>query len=98
MTAFFALFMFMGIFQSLNARTHRLNLLDHIAANKTFLGIMGLVAAVQATIVYVGGSLFRASGLSFWQFTFVLILASTALIARTIRVIWYEKRGIECGT
>jgi magnesium-transporting ATPase (P-type) len=98
MTAFFALFMFMGIFQSLNARTHRLNLLDHLAANKPFIGIMGLVAAVQTSLIYFGGELFRTSGLGFWQLAFVLVLASTALLARTFRVIWYEKRKIKCGT
>jgi magnesium-transporting ATPase (P-type) len=98
MTAFFALFMFMGIFQSLNARTHRLNLLDHLAANKPFIGIMGLVAAVQTAIIYFGGTLFRANGLSVWQLIFVLVLASSALIARTFRVIWYENRGMRCGT
>ncbi|MCL2002516.1 MAG: calcium-translocating P-type ATPase, PMCA-type [Oscillospiraceae bacterium] len=98
MTAFFALFMFMGIFQSLSARTHKLNLMDHLAANKPFIGIMGLVAAVQTALVYVGGDLFRADGLSFWQLAFVLLLASTAMIARTFRVIWYQYRKMICGT
>jgi magnesium-transporting ATPase (P-type) len=98
MTAFFALFMFMGIFQSLNARTHRLNLFDHLAANKPFLGIMGLVAAVQTALIYFGGTLFRANGLTAWQLIFVLFAASTAMLARSFRVIWYEHRGLSGGT
>jgi magnesium-transporting ATPase (P-type) len=98
MTAFFALFMFMGIASSLAARTHKINLLDHLAANKPFVGIMGLVAAVQTFLIYFGGTIFRASGLSFWQLAFVLLLASTAIIARTFRVMWYEYRGLKCGT
>jgi hypothetical protein len=98
MTAFFALFMFMGIASSLAARTHKVNLLDHLAANKAFVGIMGLVAAVQTFLIYFGGSIFRASGLSFWQLVFILLLASTAILARTFRVMWYERAGMKCGT
>jgi magnesium-transporting ATPase (P-type) len=98
MTAFFALFMFMGIASSLAARTHKINLLDHLAANKPFVGIMGLVAAVQTFLIYFGGTIFRASGLSLWQLVFVLFLASTAILARTFRVMWYERRGMKCGT
>jgi hypothetical protein len=59
---------------------------------------MGLVAAVQTIIIYYGGDLFRASGLGLWQLAFVLLLASTALIARTFRVIWYQKMEMKCGT
>ena len=97
MTAFFALFMFMGIFSSLTARTHKANLLDHLAGNKPFIGIMGLVAAVQTGLIYFGGTIFRTSGLTFWQLTFVLLLASTAILVRTFRVIWYERSGKPCG-
>jgi magnesium-transporting ATPase (P-type) len=98
MTAFFALFMFMGIFSSLTARTHKPNLLDNIAGNKAFIGIMGLVAAVQTLLVYIGGSLFRTTGLAPAQLVFVLLLASTAVLARVFRVIWYQWRGVSCGT
>lgn len=59
LTAFFALFIFSGIFNAFNARTHRLNLLAHIGKNPMFVLIMGMVAAVQVVILYFGGSLFR---------------------------------------
>jgi magnesium-transporting ATPase (P-type) len=98
MTAFFALFMFMGIFSSLTARTHKANLLDHLAGNKAFIGIMGLVAVTQTALIYVGGTLFRTVGLAPAQLVFVLILASTALLARVFRVMWYQWRGMTCGT
>ena len=98
MTAFFALFMFMGIFQSLNARTHRVNLADHLAGNKPFIGIMGLVALVQTALIYFGGSLFRAAGLTPAQLVFILLLASTALLARIFRAVWYEHKKISTGT
>jgi magnesium-transporting ATPase (P-type) len=98
MTAFFALFMFMGIFSGLAARTHSFNLLDHISGNKPFVGIMGLVAVTQTALIYYGGSLFRTIGLSFWQLVFVLALAASAIIAHLIRKILYEKCGMTMGT
>ncbi len=39
-TAFFALFVFTGVFNSFNARTHRLNLLSHLRGNPLFVLIM----------------------------------------------------------
>ncbi|NLT58354.1 MAG: calcium-translocating P-type ATPase, PMCA-type [Clostridiales bacterium] len=59
LTAFFELFMFCAIFNSFNARTSRLNLLSHLAANKSFIGLMGTVALVQVLIPFFGGPLFR---------------------------------------
>ncbi|MDR0293129.1 MAG: cation-translocating P-type ATPase [Oscillospiraceae bacterium] len=97
MTAFFALFMFMGIFQSLCARTHHVNLADHLAANKPFIGIMGLVAAAQTALIYTGGAVFRTAGLAPGQLIFVLLLASTAVFAHLLRIILYEQRGMAAG-
>ncbi|MDR1892370.1 MAG: HAD-IC family P-type ATPase, partial [Oscillospiraceae bacterium] len=59
MTAFFALFMFLAIFMSFSARTHRMNLLEYLAGNKPFIVIMGLVTAIQLFILYFGGGIFR---------------------------------------
>ena len=75
MTAFFALFIFTGIFNSFNARTHRVNLLAHISRNPGFIVIMTLVAAVQLLLIYYGGSLFRTTGLTFRELRTVLCIA-----------------------
>lgn len=64
MTAFFALFIFTGIFNSLNARTHRVNLLAHLHKNPSFFFIMTAVAVIQLLLIYYGGSLFRTAGLT----------------------------------
>jgi magnesium-transporting ATPase (P-type) len=64
LTAFFALFIFCGVFNSFNARTHRLNLLAHLKYNKSFIGVMLSVTAVQLVLIYYGGALFRTTGLS----------------------------------
>lgn len=75
MTAFFALFIFTGLFNSFNARTHRLNLGAHLLRNPAFAGIMAAVAAVQILLIYYGGSLFRTAGLTAWELRRVLALA-----------------------
>ena len=78
MTAFFALFIFCGIFNSFNARTTRLNLLSHLRRNPSFVIIMGAVTAMQIALIYYGGSLFRTVGLSVREL--LLILSISALV------------------
>ena len=53
MTAFFGLFIFMGIFNSFNARTHRLNLLANLSKNKVFLIVIIFIIAVQIYFLMV---------------------------------------------
>jgi len=79
MTGFFALFMFCAIFNSLNARTHRLNLLSHILKNKAFVVIMGLVFIIQIILLYFGGSVFRSYGLTFEELKVILTLSFTVI-------------------
>lgn len=85
MTAFFALFIFTGIFNSFNARTHRLNLLAHIRGNPLFVLIMTAVAAVQLLLIYYGGSLFRTAGLTFSELRTVLLIAFWVIPADLLR-------------
>ena len=79
LTAFFAFFIFAGVFNSLNARTHRLNLLAHIGRNKMFIGVMLAVLVMQVFIVYYGGAVFRTSGLRVGELGLVVALASTVV-------------------
>jgi calcium-translocating P-type ATPase len=79
MTAFFALFIFMSIFNSFNTRTFRLNLLAHIFKNKGFILIMSFVILVQIYLIYYGGELFRVAGLNTQEFWLVIILAATVI-------------------
>lgn len=59
LTAFFGLFMFTAIVNAFNARTHRYRLLSRLGSNKLFMGVMALVTAIQAAILYFGGEFFR---------------------------------------
>lgn len=85
MTAFFALFIFTGIFNSFNARTHRVNLFAHIHRNPAFVGIMAMVAIIQLVLIYYGGSLFRTAGLTPRELLLVLVIAFLVVPADGLR-------------
>ncbi len=75
LTGFFAFFMFSAVFNSLNARTQRLNLFSHIMRNKAFVIIMTMVFITQTFLIYNGGSVFRAFGLTFTEFRIAFLFA-----------------------
>ena len=64
-SAFFSLFIFLGIMQFFNARTERLNFFSNLKKNPSFIVITILVTAVQLLMVEFGGTLFRTTPLSF---------------------------------
>ncbi|SHI09512.1 plasma-membrane calcium-translocating P-type ATPase [Sporobacter termitidis DSM 10068] len=92
MTAFFAMFIFAGVFNSFNARTTRLNLLAHIWGNKGFLAIMLLVTIIQIVIIYFGGAIFRTTGLRYSELQFVIILAFSVIPVDFIRKSVYSSK------
>ena len=75
LTAFFALFVFMGIFNAFNTRTNKYNLFYGIRNNKVFLIIFMLVAIMQIYFIYYGGIIFRTYGLNLKELLIVLGLA-----------------------
>ena len=93
MTAFFGLFIFMGIFNCFNARTHRLNLFAHLSKNKVFLIIILFILIVQIYLIYYGGDLFRAYGLNPFEFEIMLLLSLTVVPVDWLRKIYLRKHG-----
>lgn len=87
MTAFFALFIFMGIFNSFNARTTRINILSNITKNKAFLIVTLIIIIVQLYLIYYGGELFRAFGLTLKEIQITILLAATVIPIDWIRKI-----------
>lgn len=75
LTGFFAFFMFSAVFNSLNSRTQRLNLLAHILKNKAFVTIMTFVFVTQTILIYYGGSVFRAYDLTATEFRISILFA-----------------------
>lgn len=81
MSAFFALFIFSGIFLAFHARAEHRNFLVRWRQNPAFLGIMTCIFAVQLLLIYFGGSLFRTVPLTAKELRTVLLFALTVLPA-----------------
>ena len=79
MTAYFALFVFMGIFNALNARTTRLNLFSYLSKNKVFIIIFSLISIIQIYLIYYGKDIFRTYGLMINELIYILVLASSVI-------------------
>lgn len=91
MTAYFALFIFIGIFNSFNARTYRINIFKDILKNKIFIIIISFIILVQIYLIYFGGDLFRTYGLTSLEFFLVILIASSVLIIDIIRKIFLKQ-------
>ena len=91
MTGFFALFIFMGIFNSFNARTKRINLLANINKNKVFLFVILLITLVQLYLIYYGGELFRAFGLTIKELEITILIAFSVVPIDLLRKIIIKK-------
>ena len=92
MTAYFALFIFTGIFNALNARTERLNVLASITKNIPFIMIFSAIMIIQLYLIYYGGDLFRTYGLTISELIYVLLLSLTVIPFDIIRKIRSKKR------
>ena len=68
-----------SVFNSLNVRTSRLNVFEHITDNKMYFVIMGLIILIQTVMVYFGGEIFSCYGLNPSEWLFVLA-ASISII------------------
>ena len=97
MSAFFGLFIFIGIFNSFNARTSRINIFANLFGNKVFLCVILFIAVVQVILIYCGGNLFRTVGLSFKEFNFMLVFAMTVIPFDWIRKYMLKRRKINYG-
>ena len=97
LTAFFGLFIFMGIFNSFNARTHRLNLLANLYSNKAFVIVISFIVIVQILLIYFGGNLFRTFGLTFMEFQIMILLSMTVIPIDFLRKIYLRKKGLKGG-
>ena len=97
LTAFFALFIFLGIFNSFLSRTHYLNIFNNILKNKVFIIINCLIFIVQIYIIYWGGDLFRTYGLTLKEIVLVFIMAMIIFPVDLIRKYILKKKKIKLG-
>lgn len=92
LTAYFALFIFIGIFNALNSRTTRINIMSNISRNKPFIIIFTLISLIQLYLIYYGGNLFRTYGLNIQELIYVILLASTVIPFDWLRKILTKKK------
>ncbi len=74
-TAFYALFIFSGIFNCFVARCERMWILSNITKNKRFVFIMLLISVIQILMIYFGGDVFRCVPLTARELLFAVLLA-----------------------
>ncbi len=97
MTAYFALFIFIGIFNSFNARSERLNIFANLRKNKVFIIIILFIFSVQIYLIYHGGDLFRTYGLKAKELFIVLILALTVIPIDFLRKTYLRHHHLKTG-
>ena len=93
MTSYFALFIFIGIFNAFNSRTERLNILSNITKNKVFITIFLFIISAQIFLIYHGGELFRTFGMTPFELLFVILMAFTVIPVEFLRKIILKKKG-----
>ncbi len=84
-TAFYALFIFAGLFNCLGARCERLWIFSNIGKNKPFVLIMALIAFIQLIIIYFGGEIFRSTPLLPGELLLAIGFSSFVLLFDIVR-------------
>lgn len=97
LSAFFALFIFLGVAQCINSRTDRLNLFSGIAKNRAFVLVMCLITAIQISFVYFGGSALRTAPLTPHELLLTILIAASAIPFEIMRKISWRLGGHTTG-
>ena len=72
---YLAYFVFTHIFSAFNARTESTDITANLNSNEMFSRLLWLVCLIQVLIVYLGGIVFRSTGLNVREWITVLIAA-----------------------
>ncbi len=78
-TFMFAFFIYSIIFNSLNTRSERFNLFEHIGENKKFILVMGAIFVLQTIMIEIGGEVFSTTMLNL-KALFVSMLLAVLII------------------
>jgi calcium-translocating P-type ATPase len=97
LTAFFAFFIFAGVFNCFNARTDSLRMLQGLGKNKGFIFIMLAVLTIQIGFVYLGGSVLRTVPLGAGELWRTMSLALLVFPADLLRKIILRLSGESGG-
>ena len=85
LTAYFAFFILISVCNSLNVRTEKINVFEHIGENPNYFRIMGLIVLIQVGLTYIGGEIFNCYGLNVMEWVMVVVLSLSIIPVDLIR-------------
>lgn len=97
LTAFFAFFIFAGVFNCFNSRSDRLRMLSGISRNPAFITIMAAVLAIQIAFVYLGGAVLRTVPLTAAELLWTMLLSLSVFPVELLRRLLWRLRGRHDG-
>jgi magnesium-transporting ATPase (P-type) len=89
-TSFYALFIFLGIYNCFLARCERLWLFSNIGKNIPFILIMILICVIQICMIYFGGELFRCTPLRMHELGFAISIGASVIPFEMLRRFAYK--------
>lgn len=84
-TFMFAFFIYAIIFNSLNTRSEKFNLFEHIGENKNFMPVMGAIFVLQTVMIEIGGKVFSTTMLDLKALVVSMILGLMIIPVDLIR-------------
>lgn len=94
MTGFFCFYVLSAMLNGFTARTDKLNIFDNIGQNRTFLGVMALIAGVQVLMTFVGGAILRTAPLTLSEWGVVVLLALIVLPVGALRKVIFPEKHV----
>lgn len=91
-TFMFAFFIYSIIFNSLNTRSEKLNIFEHIGQNKNFIRVMGAIFILQTIIIEIGGKVFGTTMLSPLALVVSMILGLLIIPVDMVRKVIMKKK------
>ncbi|MBQ7833378.1 MAG: cation-transporting P-type ATPase [Lachnospiraceae bacterium] len=91
-TFMFAFFIYSIIFNSMNTRSEKLNLFEHISENKRFIIVMGAIFVLQTVIIEIGGKVFNTTMLNVRALVVSMLLALLIIPVDMIRKLIVVKK------
>lgn len=84
-TFMFAFFIYSIIFNSLNTRSEKMNMFEHIGSNKKFIYIMSTIFVLQTIIIQIGGKVFETTPLTVPALVVAMVLGAMIIPVDMVR-------------
>lgn len=85
MTGYFCMFIFTAIVNGFNVRSEDANIFKGAKENPRFFQVMGIIAAIQVILTFVGGKVFACEPFGIAGWTIVVLMAVTIYPVDVIR-------------